>query len=202
MTTLGPNTAFPERDPELVLLPTAVQSNRLPAFKAVVQGAPRFYVTRVMPTAPASPPLGSHHCTVPDRPWAGSHTGAGAALAASSEPGWDAVRGVWEVAFLFSCQCSLEKPALQSLPLMCSRQEAAFVIRCQSECFLALSIDFRDGGKVFEGAAPGFIHLWSTWVPWGGRGHWGLLSALGCRDEGRGLGTGMTQWRAFLSELR
>lgn len=100
-----------------------------------------------MPTAPASPPLGSHHCTVPDRPWAGSHTGAGAALAASSEPGWDAVRGVWEVAFLFSCQCSLEKPALQSLPLMCSRQEAAFVIRRQSECSLALSIDFRDGGQ-------------------------------------------------------
>lgn len=196
MATLGPNTAFPERDPELVLLPTAVQSNRL--------HSRQWYKEHHVSTSPVSCrlPLGYHHCTVPDRPWAGSHTGAGAALAASSEPGWDAVRGVWEVAFLFSCQCSLEKPALQSLPLMCSRQEAAFVIRCQSECFLALSIDFWDGGKVFEGAAPGFIHLRSTRVPWGGRGHWGLLSALGCRDEGRGLGTGTTQWRAFLSELR
>lgn len=128
-------------------IPLLSKETRLPAFKAVVQGAPRFYITHVVPPVPARSssriPTTALSLTGPGQVL----TGAGATVAALSEPGWDAVRGVWEVAFLFSCQCSLEKPALQSLPLMCSRQEAAFVIRCQSECFLALSIDFRGWGQ-------------------------------------------------------
>lgn len=68
-------------------------------------------------------------------PWAGPCIRAEGYSDSMAEPGWDAVQGEWEVAFLFSCQCSLEKSALQSLPPMCSRQEAAFVIRNQCGVF-------------------------------------------------------------------
>lgn len=59
-------------------------------------------------------------------------------------------RGEWEAALLFSCQRSLEKPALQPLPLISSKADTLadkrqlLSVAAGSEHFLARSIDFSE----------------------------------------------------------